>query len=88
ALLGFVFSMIFGHAPIIVPAIIGIQIPYQSKFYVPLVLLHASLIMRVVGDVIFNPTIRAWGGLLNEIAIILFLGLMVRAATQKTQSSR
>lgn len=40
ALIGFAFSMIFGHAPIIVPAILGIQIQYQSKFYVPLVLLH------------------------------------------------
>jgi hypothetical protein len=88
ALLGFVFSMIFGHAPIIVPALLGIQIQYQSKFYVPLVLLHASLIVRVVGGIIVDPTLRAWGGLLNEIAIILFLGLMVRAATQKAESSR
>lgn len=88
ALIGFAFSMIFGHAPIIVPAILGIHVQYQSKFYVPLVLLHASLILRVVGDVIFNPTLRSWGGLLNEIAIVLFLGLMVRAATQKTQPNR
>jgi hypothetical protein len=84
ALVGFVFSMIFGHAPIIVPAILNIQIQYQSKLYVPLVLLHASLIMRVIGDLLFNPALRSWGGLLNEIAVILFLGLMAYGATRKS----
>lgn len=71
--LGFVFSMIFGHAPIIVPAIVGLQIPYTPIFYVHLALLHLSLILRVSGDLLFLPGIRRWGGLLNEVAILLFL---------------
>ena len=41
--LGFVFSMVFGHAPIIFPAVLGLNIQYQRFFYIPLVLLHLSL---------------------------------------------
>ncbi len=90
ALIGFAFSMIFGHAPIIVPAIIGVQIPYRPIFYAPLTLLHASLIVRVIGDLTFNPTLRAWGGLFNEIAVLLFLGGLAwsaQAAKKQTSNS-
>src|SRR5699024_11895909 len=40
--LGFVISMIFAHAPIIVPAVLGRAFPYHPMLYVPLVLSHAS----------------------------------------------
>lgn len=71
--LGFVFSMIFGHAPVIVPAVLGIQVPYTPLFYVHLALLHLSLVMRVLGDLLLWLPLRRWGGLLNEVAIVLFL---------------
>ena len=45
--LGFVFSMIFGHAPIILPAVARIKLPYHPVFYLPLLLLHGSLLLRV-----------------------------------------
>ena len=47
---GFVFSMIFGHAPIIFPAVLGVRVTYRPVFYLPLGLLHASLVVRMVGD--------------------------------------
>lgn len=70
---GFVISMIFGHAPIIFPAILGVPIMYYSVFYVHLSLLHLSLLLRVIGDLTLESGIRKWGGLLNEVAIVLFL---------------
>lgn len=70
---GFVMSMIFGHAPIIFPAIINVQIIYQPAFYIHLALLHLSLLLRVIGDMASLQAIRQWGGLLNEVAILLFL---------------
>jgi hypothetical protein len=73
--LGFVFSMIFGHAPIIFPAILGLPIQYTPTFYTHVVLLHLSLVMRITGDLLSNWTLRLWGGLLNGVAILLFLGL-------------
>ncbi|RJP51605.1 MAG: hypothetical protein C4557_07685 [Anaerolineaceae bacterium] len=72
---GFVISMIFGHAPIIFPALLGVPINFQPVFYVQLVLLHASLALRVIGDYANLHSLRMWGGLLNEIAILLFIGL-------------
>lgn len=70
---GFVFSMIFGHALIILPAITGIQIPYSPWFYLHLGLSHVSLILRIAEDLIPWPLARQWGGLNNEVAILLFL---------------
>jgi len=74
---GFVMSMIFGHAPIIFPAIVKVQITFVPAFYIHLVLLHLSLLVRVIGDLTEFPAVRMWGGMLNEIAILLFLGMTV-----------
>lgn len=74
---GFVMAMIFGHAPIIFPAILGRPIVFMRSFYLHLGLLHASLIIRMAGDLLGSPLARRWGGLLNETAILLFLGLTV-----------
>jgi hypothetical protein len=74
---GFVISMIFGHAPIIFPAILGVPINFQPGFYIHLILLHASLTLRVVADYANWHTLRMWGGLLNEVAILLFIGMTV-----------
>jgi hypothetical protein len=38
--LGFAFSMIFGHAPIIVPSVLGVALPFRPVFYALLALLH------------------------------------------------
>lgn len=69
---GFVFSMIFGHAPIIFPAVLGIRITYRPTFYVHLAALHASLVLRIVGDLGPWPAGPGWGGLLNAVAIVIF----------------
>lgn len=77
--LGFVASMIFGHAPIIVPALLGSPMTFSRMFYAPLVLLHLSLLLRVVGDLGGWSMGRRWGGLLNEIVALSFLGMVAWA---------
>jgi hypothetical protein len=72
--LGFAFAMIFGHAPIIFPAVLGISIPFRPAFYAHLLLLHLSLLLRVSGDLLLWWPARQWGGLLNASAVLLFLG--------------
>lgn len=74
---GFVITMIFGHAPIIFPAILGVPIAYRSSFYLHLILLHLSLFVRLLGDLMGQLDVRRWGGLLNGVAILLFLAMMV-----------
>ncbi len=75
--LGFIFSMIFGHAPIILPAVLGRPLAYSPLFYGHLALLHLSLVLRLAGDLAPWFPARQWGGLLNEVAVLLFLAVMV-----------
>lgn len=70
---GFVMSMIFGHAPIIFPAITGKAIPFRPVFYSHLSLLHLSLLLRLSGDMMGWLPARQWGGLINGVAILLFM---------------
>ncbi|MCX7689590.1 hypothetical protein [Thermoflexus sp.] len=77
-LIGFVFSMIFGHALIIFPAVLRVNPVFSSTLYLPLVLLHLSLVVRLIGDLGGIFEVRRWGGLLNGVAILLFLTLILR----------
>lgn len=74
--IGFVFAMIFGHAPIIFPALLNIPVRYKPPLYGPLILLHLSLILRMVGDLGSLLWARQWGGMINVISILLFLVLL------------
>jgi hypothetical protein len=78
--LGFAFSMIFGHAPIIFPAVLGVHVSYRPVFYAHLGLLHASLLLRVAGDLVPWPAARLGGGLLNGVAIVVFLASTAHGA--------
>jgi hypothetical protein len=77
--LGFVFSMIFGHAPLIFPSVMGVAMPFQQAFYGHLALLHLSLLVRVGGDLAAWIPAARWGGLGNALAIVLFLANNIRA---------
>lgn len=73
--LGFVFSMIFGHAPIIFPAVLALPpIAFRSRFYLHLAMLHISLLIRLGSDVAGWGEVRQWGGLLNAVTLVVFLG--------------
>jgi hypothetical protein len=86
---GFVISMIFGHAPIIFPAILGVPITYYRGFYLHLILLHLSLLIRLLGDLTTQLDVRRWGGFLNEAAILLFLAMTVYSiAGARKQSAK
>ncbi|MHB8731142.1 MAG: hypothetical protein ACYDAB_05065 [bacterium] len=80
--LGFVFAMIFAHAPIILPAVLGVAVPYHVDVYGPLALLNLSLIVRLCGDLSGHSDIRRWGGLLGVVAVLAFVAGTVRAALE------
>jgi hypothetical protein len=86
--LGFVFAMIFGHAPIILPAVLGISMQFSRAFYVHLGLLHLSLLLRLAGDLAGDFALRRWGGLLNALVLLLFLLNTVAAVVRGRQSMR
>lgn len=80
--LGFAFSMIFAHALIILPAILPIALPFHRGFYLPPILLHISLVMRITGDLLPQQTLRQWGGLLNAVSILLLFFIVIITVIQ------
>lgn len=87
-LVGFVFSMIFGHALVILPAVAGVKVPFKPRFYVHLGLLHASVALRLIGDLAMNPELRKAGGWANAAAILLFLASTLIATLGAKRSAR
>ncbi len=73
--LGFVFSMIFGHAPIIFPAILELPVRFRKSAYIPLVLLNGSLLVRITGDWTGNSVTRLYGALAGAVAIALYFAI-------------
>ena len=71
--LGFIFSMIFGHAPVIFPAVLGRGMLYRPAFYIHVALLHLFLVLRVGADLAQEILPRNLGGLLNALTLVVFL---------------
>jgi len=69
--LGFVFSMVLGHAPVVLPAIARVKVRYRWLFYVPLALLHGSLALRLLGAPLDASALMK-GAAGNAIAIAVF----------------
>jgi len=87
--LGFVMSMVFAHAPVIVPAVFRAAVPYRRHFYAHVALLHASLLLRLVGgDLVGSRTAWQTGGVLNEIALLCFIAVTVTAVVQGRRHPR
>lgn len=84
--LGFIFSMIFAHAPVIIPSLTGWSVGFYERFYLHYLLLQASIIIRLAGDFLGDSMIRELGGILNGLAIILFLASTVAAVFQTRRS--
>lgn len=70
--LGFVFSMLMGHAPVIVPAVSGLKLRFRPWFYAAPVLLHASLVVRLAFGA-NDLQMRTAGAILNAAAIAIFV---------------
>lgn len=89
--LGFVFSMVFGHAPIIFPAITRLRIQYHPVFYLPLLALHGSLALRLAGNLGGLFELRRAGGMVNAATLALFIVIlvsgMIRGAGQPLAAS-
>ena len=75
--LGFILSMIFGHAPIILPAVTGLRITYSALLYGPLALLHISVASRVIGDLFEWIELRTASGLLTVVALMSYVGTVL-----------
>jgi hypothetical protein len=85
---GFVLSMVFGHAPVILPAVLRVRYPYHRILYAPLALLHASLAVRVIGGLAEDFAllrVGAWG---NAVAIVLFVAVSASLVLSASSSRK
>lgn len=85
--LGFAMSMVLAHAPVILPAVIRRPLPYRRAFWIPLVVLHAGLVVRILlGHGIPAMTLWQVGGLVTVTALLL-LPVVLVTATARARSS-
>ncbi len=76
--MGFTFSMIFAHGPIIFPGVAGLPFkPFHNILYLLGTVLQLSLIIRICGDHFVLTDLRMVGGLLNAVIILLFFVTLV-----------
>jgi hypothetical protein len=87
--LGFTLSMIMAHAPVILPAVLRVRLPYRPAMYAPALLLQASLLVRALaGDAWGVDAARRAGGVGNAVAVLLFIGVMVWSASARREPGR
>lgn len=89
--LGFAMSMILAHAPVILPAVLRVRLPYHRAMWVPLILLHLTLAGRVLSLALVGiglQTLPVWQLALlgNVAALILFLLISVVIGTRATRA--
>ena len=72
--LGFITGMVFGHAPVILPAIARIKLRFGWAWYLPLTTLHASLVLRLFGGEL------GAGAAGNALALAAFIATVAGAA--------
>ncbi|MFV0426464.1 MAG: hypothetical protein ACK5KU_05430 [Beutenbergiaceae bacterium] len=83
--LGFTMSMVMAHAPIILPAVLGIALPYRPVMVLAPALLNAALIVRMVGDARAEDLLRQIGGVGNIVALLTMVAVLVGTAVAGPQ---
>jgi len=71
--LGFGMSMVMAHAPVILPAVLRVALPYRPVLWIPLVLLHIGLLIRVVAGLVDGHATPWQFGAFVTIAALLAL---------------
>lgn len=73
--IGFAFLMLYAHAPIIFPALLGTgHKPFHKILYLPVFATHALLLLRLFADYSLNWQLRKWTGLLQIVVMLFFFG--------------
>lgn len=77
--LGFVFLMIFAHAPIIFPGVMGLTFtPFHHSLYIWMIVLNISLLLRILADLFFLNQLRQISGIISGVIILgFFINLLI-----------
>lgn len=82
--LGFVFSMIWAHAPIILPMLVGSnRNPYHPLLWFPWVIFQLSLLLRLLAYVLGEAVWRLLFAQINGYSMLLLLAIMALQIIRK-----
>lgn len=84
-LLGFVFAMVFGHAPIMLPALAGLTPGYVPWARAAVWVLAASLVLRICATQAGWPAGRALAGGGHAAALLLFAAALLTGIARREQ---
>jgi hypothetical protein len=71
--LGFVFSLVFGHAPQIFRTVAQRPLVFLKSYWVHFALLDLSLTFRILCDLTGWMALRHWAGMLSAVAVAVFV---------------
>lgn len=87
--LGFAMSMVFAHAPVILPAVLRRPLPYRRLLWLPLVVLHVGLVLRIpLGNGLALPWAWTIGSWVTIAAVLLFVAAALWSALAAPPSAR
>jgi hypothetical protein len=88
--LGFAFSMIFAHGPIILPGLLGLNLrPYHPLLYGPFIGLVLSLLLRLLSDLSVLPTAcRLWSGWISALSILAYFVILGTTTLMKSKHGK
>ncbi len=76
--LGFTMSMVMAHAPVILPVVARVRLPFHPALYAPLSLLQLGLVIRLwPGDALGITWAWQVGGVLTVLALVTFMACVI-----------
>ncbi len=89
AFLGFTFSMIMAHAPVILPAVTRLGLPYRPFLWWPVAMLQAALVTRIViGDALGHTAAWRVGGVAGVVALLFFFATVAMSMARASVARR
>lgn len=87
--LGFAMSMVIAHVAVILPAVLGIRLPYHPMLWAPLVVLHLGLLIRIgVGNGLGIAAATTVGSVVTVAAMLLLVLTILALGRRGTRGSR
>lgn len=87
--LGFAMSMVLAHAPVILPAVIRRPLPYRPIFWLPFLVLHVGLAVRLLlGHGLPSEPVWQAGAVVTLVALVLLPVVLVAAVVRARPTSR
>src|SRR5690606_6815504 len=81
--------MVIAHVAVILPAVLGIRLPYHPTLWIPLVVLHAGMLVRIgLGNGAGIPAAMTGGSVVTVAALLVLVLTVLGLARRGRRESR